>query len=104
MIPIHEAPTREGYRFTYWKGSEYQPGDQYTVDGDHTFTAQWEKEKEPTLEPTPTPEPEPTPGPVPPKTGDNTMLGLWVTLMVIGSIVFGAVIHGYRKKKKSSNL
>ena len=41
VISIHEAPTREWYRFTYWKGSEYQPGDQYTVEGDHTFTAQW---------------------------------------------------------------
>ena len=42
-IKIHEAPTREGYKFLYWKGSEYQPGDDYTVTEDHTFTAQWEK-------------------------------------------------------------
>ena len=40
-ILIHEAPTREGYTFEYWKGSEYQPGDAYTVTEDHTFVAQW---------------------------------------------------------------
>jgi len=42
-IKIHEAPVREGYTFLYWKGSEYQPGDEYTVTEDHTFTAQWKK-------------------------------------------------------------
>ena len=43
-ISIHEAPVREGYRFTYWRGSEYRPNDRYTVVGDHTFVAQWESE------------------------------------------------------------
>ena len=42
-ISVHEAPIREGYTFSYWKGSEYQPGDKYTVTEDHTFTAQWKK-------------------------------------------------------------
>ncbi|WP_159459174.1 DUF6359 domain-containing protein [Helcococcus massiliensis] len=42
-ITILEAPTREGYKFLYWKGSEYQPGDKYTAEADHTFVAQWEK-------------------------------------------------------------
>ena len=41
VISIHEAPEREGYTFDYWKGSEYQPGDEYTVTGDHVFEAQW---------------------------------------------------------------
>ena len=41
-ILIHEAPTREGYKFLYWKGSEYQPNDEYLVVEDHTFTAIWE--------------------------------------------------------------
>ena len=41
VITIHEAPVREGYTFSYWKGSEYKPGDTYTVTGDHTFTAVW---------------------------------------------------------------
>lgn len=43
IIKLPAAPTREGYKFTQWKGSSYQPGDPYTVVGDHTFTAQWEK-------------------------------------------------------------
>lgn len=41
VITIIDPPTREGYVFDYWQGSEYQPGDQYTVTGDHTFVAQW---------------------------------------------------------------
>ncbi len=44
-ITIPDAPTREGYSFTYWEGSEYHPGDSYEVTGDHTFIAQWEKEE-----------------------------------------------------------
>lgn len=34
-------PTRKGYEFDYWKGSKYEAGDTYTVNGNHTFTAQW---------------------------------------------------------------
>ncbi|MBE6463997.1 MAG: LPXTG cell wall anchor domain-containing protein [Eggerthellaceae bacterium] len=43
---IIEAPTRTGYTFLYWRGSEYQPGDTYKVEGDHTFTAEWAKNAE----------------------------------------------------------
>ena len=43
VITIPEAPVRDGYTFKYWKGSEYYPGDKYKVEGDHTFTAVWEK-------------------------------------------------------------
>lgn len=45
-ISVHEAPVREGYTFSYWKGSEYQPGDKYTVTEDHTFTAVWTADEE----------------------------------------------------------
>ena len=41
VITIRNAPKRDGYTFLYWKGSEYMPGDQYKVTGNHTFTAQW---------------------------------------------------------------
>ena len=44
VITILEAPVRDGYLFSYWKGSEYHPGDKYKVTGDHTFTAQWNYE------------------------------------------------------------
>lgn len=42
-ITIIEAPTREGYQFLYWKGSQYNPGDSYTVKDSHAFVAQWNK-------------------------------------------------------------
>ena len=48
VITIEAAPTREGYKFLYWKGSEFHPGDRYTVPaGGHTFVAQWEKVEKP---------------------------------------------------------
>ncbi|MBE6466120.1 clostripain-related cysteine peptidase [Denitrobacterium detoxificans] len=43
---IIDAPTREGYTFVCWQGSEYQPGENYLADSDHTFTALWEKNPE----------------------------------------------------------
>ena len=42
-IKLPGAPKREGYTFKCWKGSEYAAGAQYKVEGDHTFTAEWEK-------------------------------------------------------------
>ena len=63
VIKMPVAPERDGYTFKYWKGSEYLPGDEYEVEGDHTFTATWEEPTPP--EPTP---PEPTPPePTPPE-------------------------------------
>lgn len=46
-ITIMAAPTRAGYRFLYWQGSEYYPGQAYTVTDNHTFTAIWEESSEP---------------------------------------------------------
>ncbi len=40
---IIDAPTRDGYTFVCWEGSEYQPGDKYLADSDHAFTAQWKE-------------------------------------------------------------
>ncbi len=80
VISIHEAPQREGYTFTYWKGSEYQPGDSYTVTEDHTFTAQWEKEG----------------GNVP--TGDESRLGIWITLAVLSAFVIMFLVIFYRRR------
>ncbi len=51
VISIHEAPVREGYEFLYWKGSEYMPGDKYTVTEGHTFTAQWKESETPGEDP-----------------------------------------------------
>ena len=39
-ILIHNAPdARANYKFLYWEGSEYYPGQEYTVEDNHTFTA-----------------------------------------------------------------
>lgn len=62
-IKIIEAPIREGYEFQYWKGSEYHPGDKYTVEGDHTFTAIWKAVEKPT---------EPSDTTAPSKPGETT--------------------------------
>ena len=43
-IKLPAAPTREGYTFKCWKGSEYAAGADYKVEGDHAFTAEWEKD------------------------------------------------------------
>ncbi|MGX8773824.1 MAG: InlB B-repeat-containing protein [Bacillota bacterium] len=40
-ITMPAAPTKDGFDFVEWQGSSYQPGDKYTVEGDHTFTAVW---------------------------------------------------------------
>ena len=42
-ITLPDAPTKDGYTFKYWKGSKYMPGDKYKVEGEHKFTAVWEK-------------------------------------------------------------
>ena len=78
-IEIHPASVREGYNFLYWKGSEYQPGDKYTVDDDHVFVAQWEQ--------APGPGPRPSPGPDP-DTGDviSPMLLLILALLALLSL------------------
>lgn len=44
-IEIIEAPTFEGHTFLYWQGSEFQPGDKYTANANHTFTAIWKENK-----------------------------------------------------------
>lgn len=38
-ITIPKAPVKKGYKFLYWKGSKYYPGDKYTVTTSHKFTA-----------------------------------------------------------------
>ena len=71
-IDIIEAPIREGYKFLYWKGSEYQPGSKYTVTENHTFTAQWQLVPLPTATPSPNSMVKPI---VPNKTSDQKTKG-----------------------------
>ena len=72
-ITIPDAPTKEGFKFLYWKGSEYHPGDKYKVTEDHAFTAEWEQIKEET-------------SPNVPKTGDESQPVLWLTLLAAAGV------------------
>ena len=94
VITIPDAPTREGYNFLYWKGSEYHPGDEYTVDGDHTFTAQWQLviKDEPKKDET-TKKDKNTPS-----TGDEADPMLWMAICMLS---LSGVI--FIKKRKKSN-
>ncbi|MBR1506925.1 MAG: InlB B-repeat-containing protein [Eubacterium sp.] len=92
IIPL--APTREGYKFKFWKGSEYYPGDKYLVEGDHTFIAEWEgvKTDEPKKE---EPKKEVKKTKV---TGDSTNIIILFTLLIIS---FLGIILIIRKKENS---
>ena len=97
VITIHDAPEREGYTFDYWKGSAYQPGDQYTVTGDHVFVAQWKKvEKEDTTEKEEK-ETKKHKKKKSPKTGDDSNAAMWIVILLAAAAGAGTVI--YRKKK-----
>lgn len=82
VISIHKAPTREGFTFLYWEGSEYQPDDKYTVTEDHTFTAQWKEKKSDA-----------------PDTGDNSNIILWTSLLGISAVGIASVVIYDRKRR-----
>lgn len=42
VITILAAPRKAGANFLYWEGSRYYPGEEYVVEGDHTFTARYD--------------------------------------------------------------
>jgi len=84
VISIHEAPVRKGYTFRYWKGSEYLPGDRYTVTEDHTFTAQWEKNGRGGGSGT--------------NTGDGAHPLLWIMLALIAALETAVIMIRRRRK------
>ena len=90
-ISIHEAPVRKGYRFDYWKGSEYQPGDSYTVTADHTFTAQWIKDTNAT-----------TTSSGSPKTGDGNTVALYIIIGGMAAAIFTFI--AFKKKKVRAGI
>lgn len=107
-IQVIEAPERDGYRFLYWEGSEYYPGDAYKVIGDHTLKAKWEA-----ISPEPDDDVTPDKKDVTPdqkddskanaggkeKTGDENDLLLWVLLFGGSVFVIGGSAFLYRKRK-----
>lgn len=46
-IVIPAGPRKAGAKFLYWEGSQYYPGQKYTVVGDHDFVAKWLPAPEP---------------------------------------------------------
>lgn len=129
-IKLPAAPTRDGYKFLCWKGSQYDASAEYVVQGDHTFTAEWEEVKpeekpeteintpapaeapvndtkdtpSPKQEETPTPIPTATPANAKPKTGDSVSGFEWLgkSVLVLGLAVtaFVAVRNIRRKEEK----
>ena len=79
-------PTREGYSFMGWsmsRGGDVQvkPGDAITLDKDIVLFAVWEAVSTADL----------------PQTGDNSRMGLWLTLMLTALLAL-ACIPLLRKK------
>jgi len=102
-INLADAPTRDGYRFLYWKGSEYQAGASYTVKGDHTFTAVWEKEedeeeKRPASGDDAEADHDDSGSYKSPKTADESRTELWILLVAAAGLGF---VTALTQKKRS---
>ena len=82
-IKLPGAPTRDGYTFKCWKGSQYAAGADYTVpEGGHEFTAEWEKDAEPAPSSS-----DSNARPSIPATGDNNeMLVMALSVAALGSL------------------
>ena len=93
VITLPEAPTREGYKFLYWKGSVYQPGANYTVTGPKTFTAVWEPVAKQATTTTSASE---TPQKILPATGDP---GSLLSLVGLGVAGFAGLLGLKRPRK-----
>ena len=91
VITIHEAPVRDGYTFDYWMGSEYHPGDTYTVTEDHTLVAQWKTggKSDPDKG-------KPYAGP---DTGDKTNVWLYIAIMAVSFVAIIILIIIRRRKR-----
>ena len=91
VISIHAAPVREGYTFSYWKGSAYHPGDSYTVTEDHTFVAQWKKDPDPA---------EPDKPGSGTRTGDDMHLGIWIAMLLMSMTALISIAVLYRRRRR----
>lgn len=89
---LPEAPKKEGYTFLYWKGSKYQPGQEYTVKGDHTFIAQWKKNEKTSEHNTKNINKSPT-------TGDSTRLMLYTGISLAVLIILFVVLKRRKNYK-----
>ena len=96
-VIVMPKPSRSGYTFRYWKGSEYRAGEKYTVTEDHTFVAQWCVQER--YEPAPKDENSGTGTVSVPQTqtraqvvntSDNTHILMWSFLFVISLLLGGS--------------
>jgi hypothetical protein len=100
---ILPEPKREGYAFDYWEGSRYNAGAPYTVNGDHTFKAQWKKGGSAPV-PTKPSAPDNTPShsktPTTPRTGDGAHPLLWGSLLALSLTgLLGLAVTAKRRRK-----
>lgn len=91
-ITLPQAPSKKGYTFLYWKGSNYKPGDKYKVEKDHTFVAQWKKNEIKIN----TNNNSKTKAKNSPKTGVNSIAFVSLTLIIISSL--GLFVIGKKQK------
>lgn len=86
---VKAAPSRNGYTFTGWSDGKntYHPSDRLPVTENTTLTAQWSSNSTP----------EDT-DPLPPQTGDNSNVSLWMALMLISCGGFAGTFM-FKKKK-----
>lgn len=91
-ITLPQAPSKKGYTFLYWKGSNYKPGDKYKVEKDHTFVAEWKKNEIKVSANNNSK----TKAKNSPKTGVNSIAFVSLTLIIISSL--GLFVIGKKQK------
>ena len=91
-ITLPQAPSKKGYTFLYWKGSNYKPGDKYKVEKDHTFVAEWKKNEIKVSANNNSK----TKANNSPKTGVNSIAFVSLTLIIISSL--GLFVIGKKQK------
>ena len=101
-IKLLGTPTKAGYKFLYWRGSQYAAGADYTVAGDHTFTAVWEK-----LAPKDNDDSDDvvktsvtntkTASKASPATGDESGLVIWISIMAVAVI---ALVYAFVRRRE----
>lgn len=99
-ITIPEGPTKSNYTFDYWKGSKYYPGQKYTVEGPHNFTAEYKTaSSDDKTNPTDdnAKKDDNSKSSKGTKTGDTTMI--FIYLAVFASVLLIILIHSRNSKK-----
>ncbi|WP_192960800.1 sortase B protein-sorting domain-containing protein [Ruthenibacterium lactatiformans] len=114
-----DDPSHDGWTFTGWERVDTNNGSS-TLNDDGTVTGIngpgpiiYKAIFKPTPEPTPEPTPGPTPGPTPPdkpgdpgtpKTGDDSNIALWISLLLASFIGMMACIVLFRKKRAGKHM